>query len=140
MKVEQFEDIKRKRDELIDIQGFIQGTKYDNFNQSIDLLIEHGFILNQHIARTGQLMSECKKILHDARKKAYEAARETLQAKDRKYSPLLLKDYINDCCAVENELYELAERTNKACTHSHGLIITAVSALKAERFSSQFNN
>lgn len=128
------------KDELIDIMAFLQGTNYDQFNQSIDALIDHGFTLSQHIARTGQLMSEAKKMLHDARKQAYWDAELKLKKQGKDFSPMLVKDYINDCCGVENELYELAERTNKACTHHHGLIITAVSALKAERFSSQFSN
>jgi hypothetical protein len=119
------------KEELIKIMEKIITTSFSDVG-SIDLLIEHGFVLSQYIARTGQLMSEAKESLHKARKQAYKDAQDILKARERKYSPLLLKDYINDCCAEENALYELAERANRACTHSNDLVRTAISALKTE--------
>ncbi|HEU4903192.1 MAG TPA: hypothetical protein VFT06_10375 [Flavisolibacter sp.] len=125
--------------ELIEIMQLLTTTKFSDI-QSIDALIDHGFVVTAYIARTGQLMSEAKEQLHKARKTAYKASEGILKQAGRKYSPLLLKDYINDCCAEENALYELAERCNRACTHANDLIRTAISALKAERYSSQFPN
>jgi hypothetical protein len=127
------------KEELTKMMAMLETKNYSDV-QSIDALLEYGFELAQYIARSGQLMSEAKEMLHRARRAAYKEAEGILKAKDRKYSPLLLKDYINDCCAEQNALYELADRTNKACTHAHSLVITAVSALKAEMFSSKFSN
>jgi hypothetical protein len=123
--------------ELVEMLEKVITTSYIDV-QSIDKLLEYGFILTQYIARSGLLMSEAKEKLHRARKVAYKMAEDKLKDAGRKYSPLLLKDYINDCCADENALYELAERCNKACVHSNDLIRTAISALKSEMQLSNF--
>jgi hypothetical protein len=127
------------KEELLEIQELLQTTSYSDV-QSIDALIDHGFTLGQHIARTGQLMSEAKEKLHNKRKQAYLTAIASLGANQAKQlGTMIIKDYINDVCAEENALYELAERTNRACTHCQDFTRSAVSALKAEKFASQIN-
>lgn len=123
--------------ELTEIMEKIITTSYSDV-QSIDKLIDYGLILAQYNARTGQLMSEAKGKLHTARKVAYKAAEAKLKEAGKKFPVLLLKDYINDCCADENEVYELAERTNRATVHSMDMLRTAISSLKAERFAVSF--
>src|SRR5690349_11315738 len=125
------------KSELEAIMQTLMDTSYTDL-QSIDQLIDYGFNMVGWIARTGQLMSEAKEQLHRKRRDAYKLAMEMLKDRKPQPSPLLVKDYVNDCCAEENALYELAERTNRACTHANDLIRTAVSALKQERFSAQF--
>lgn len=128
--------------ELIEISAELQTTEFTKFSdvQSIDLLLEYGFKLQQYVARTGQLMSEAKEALHKERKQAYHDAELKLKKVGKDFSPMLLKDYINDCCAEANSLYELAERTNRACVHAGDLVRTAVSALKNEWNTSSYSN
>lgn len=125
------------KDELIGILNTIEGTNYSSV-QSIDLLLEYGFKLTQWIARSGELQAQYKVELHNKRRKAYLSVVASHESQAKKAGPMILKDYINDCCAEENGLYELAERTNRACTHANDLVRTAVSALKQERFSQGF--
>lgn len=126
------------KSELLAMMDTMEGTSYKDL-QTIDQLIEYGFTLVGWIARSGEIMAEAKEDLHKKRRQAYLNVIASLGSQEKKIGPMLIKDYINDCCAEENALYELAERTNRACTHGNDLIRTAVSALKAERFSSQFN-
>ncbi|MES2620212.1 MAG: hypothetical protein V4615_05100 [Bacteroidota bacterium] len=125
--------------ELTEIMEKIITTSYSDVG-SIELLLEYGFVLNQHIARTGQLMSEAKETLHRKRLTAYQLISSSPKTPGAKLSPMLLKEYVNDSCSVENGLYELAERANRAATHANDLVRTAISALKQERYSSQFQN
>jgi hypothetical protein len=127
------------KEELLEIQALIQTTSYNDV-QSIDALIEHGFKLGQHIARTGQLMSEAKEILHNKRRRAYLTAIASLGANQAKQlGTMIIKDFINDTCAEENALYELAERTNRAATHSQEFCRSAISALKQEKYAMTTN-
>jgi hypothetical protein len=128
------------KEELLEILTLLQTTSYADV-QSIDRLLEYGFILNQHIARTGQLMSEAKEMLHNKRRQAYLNVIASIGAQtEKKVGPMIIKDYINDCCAEQNSLYELAGRANSACTHANDLVRTAISALKQEAYASKFSN
>jgi len=113
------------------ILNTIEGTNYASV-QSMELLKEYGFQLQQWMAFSGEQMAIAREDLHNSRKKAYLNTVFNLGSQERKYAPSLIKDYINDCCARENAVYELADRANKACTHSINLIITCISALKEE--------
>lgn len=122
--------------EVLAILAAIESTSYKDV-QSIELLIDWGFTLTQWNARTAQLMAEAKELLHKKRKQAYHDAELKLKSVKKDYSPLLLKDYINDCCAEENGYYELCERANRATVHSNDLVRTAISALKQEYYQTQ---
>lgn len=119
------------------ILSSIESTSYKDV-QSIDLLIDWGFSLTQWNARTAQLMADAKEALHKARKQAYHDAQLKLQEVGKDYSPMLLKDYINDCCAAENGYYELCERANRATVHAGDMIRTAISALKNEYYANKY--
>jgi hypothetical protein len=125
------------KSELEAILSSIENTSFKDV-QSIDLLIEWGFSLTQWNARTGLLMSEAKELLHNARKQAYKDAQLKLQEVGKDYSPMLVKDYINDCCAKENAYYELCERANRATVHSGDMVRTAISALKQEFYANKY--
>jgi hypothetical protein len=128
-----------KQPMILAILTEIQSTSYSDV-QSIDALLEYGFRLTQHIAFSGEAMSEAKKALHDARRKAYLKVESSMTAQEKKWAPSLIKDYVNDCAANENAYYELCERCNRSATHSVDLIRTAVSALKTEMQTSNFQN
>jgi hypothetical protein len=102
--------------ELLGIMDTLQQTDYSDL-QSIDALLDYGFTMVGWIARTGQMMAEAKEDLHKKRKQAYLNVIASLGSQEKKIGPMLIKDYINDCCAEENSLYELAERANRAVTH-----------------------
>jgi len=127
----------KKQAEILAILTLLQSTTYADV-QSIDLLLEYGFQVTQHIAFSGEAMSEAKKLLHDARRKAYLKVEASMKAQDVKWAPSLVKDYVNDCCSEENAYYELCERCNRTATHTVDLVRTAISALKTEMQVSNF--
>lgn len=117
--------------ELQAMMDTMEGTSYKDL-QTIDQLIDYGFTMVGWIARSGEIMSQAKEELHKKRRQAYVDAVASLGSQSIKIGAMLIKDYINDCCAEENGLYELAERTNRAATHCNDLIRTAISALKQQ--------
>ncbi len=127
----------KKRTDILAILSSIESTNYSDV-QSIDLLLEYGFRLTQWVAFSGEAMAEAKQELHAARRNAYLKVESSLNAQQKKWSPMLAKDYVNDCCSAENAYYELCERANRAATHSVDLVRTAISALKAEMQTSNF--
>jgi len=127
----------QKQAEILGILTRIQDTSYSDV-QSIDALLDYGFELTQHIAFSGEAMSEAKKLLHDSRRKAYLRVEASMKAQEKKWAPSLIKDYVNDICADENAYYELCERCNRTATHSVDLVRTAISALKTEMITSNY--
>lgn len=128
-----------KKQELKAILNTIEQQEYSNIS-SIDVLLEYGFKLAQWIAFSGEAMAEAKERLHKARKAAYLKVEFSLNAQGKKWSPMLAKDYVNDCCYEENGYYELCERTNRTATHTLDLVRTAISALKTELQTMTFNS
>ena len=129
----------QKHSEILAIISSIESTSFSDV-QSIDVLLDFGFKLTSWLAFTGEAMSEAKKKLHDARRASYLKVEASLNAQQKKWSPMLAKDYVNDCCSNENAYYELCERCNRACTHTLDLVRTAISALKTELQLSNFQN
>ncbi|HQV56233.1 MAG TPA: hypothetical protein PLX17_11985 [Chitinophagaceae bacterium] len=111
----------------------MQSTSYADV-QSIDKLLEYGFQLQQHLAFSGEAMAEARENLHLAR----QLMTEKLLRSGQKMARSTFKDYVNDACAKEAGYYELAERCNRSCTHSLDFVRTAISALKAEMQSINF--
>jgi len=126
-----------KRPQIINILHSMQALNYSDM-QSIDLLLDFGFQMVQHIAFSGEAMSEAKEKLHAARKSAYLKIELSTKSQGKQWAPSLLKDYVNDTCSTENAYYELCERCNRAATHTLDIIRTAISALKAEMQSITF--
>ncbi|MGE9312842.1 hypothetical protein ACLOAU_14435 [Niabella sp. CJ426] len=123
-------------DQLKAILNTIEGTDYAS-KSSIDLLMEYGFQLKQWMAFSGEQMSIAKEELHRKKRQAMINLVASLDAQKIRLSPLLQKEYVNDCCHIEHGVYELADRCNKACSHSINLVITCISALKEEMKLSQ---
>lgn len=124
-------------DELSRILGEIQKTEYANV-QSIDLLLTYGFKMAQYMAYSGQQQALAKEALHKARRQGYVNLVASLGSQKKVIGPMLMKDYVNDQCAYEHKVLELAERANKAATHSIELCRTAISVLKQEMISMSF--
>ncbi len=127
-----------KQSEIQAILLKIQDTKYSDI-QSPEILLEYGFEMASYISFSGEAMAEAKKILHDARRMAYLKVEGSLIAQDRKWSVSLMKNYVDDLCAKENEYFLLCDRCNSACIHTLDLIRSAISYLKSERFASGFS-
>ncbi len=127
-----------KRSEIQAILTEIQDTTYADV-QSPDILLEYGFKLASYLSFSGEAMAEAKKILHDARRAAYLKVEGSTQAQARKWNVTLIKNYVDDSCANENEYYTLCDRCNSACVHTLDLIRSAISYLKSERFAAGFS-
>lgn len=109
----------------------IEGTGFDQV-QSINLLMDWGFKLQQWMAFAGSQQAECKRVLHVARRQALVNLVASLKANGANMAISLQKEYVNDLCAEENYNYELAERTCRACVHALDFVRTCISCLKSE--------
>jgi hypothetical protein len=109
----------------------IEGTSFADV-QSINLLMDWGFKLQQWMAFAGSQQAECKRLLHEARRQAMVNLVASLKANGADLAISLQKDYVNDLCAQENYQYELAERCSRACVHALDLARTCLSTLKTE--------
>lgn len=118
-------------DMLKAILDTIEGTDYKNV-ESPSLLMEYGFKLQQWMAYSGSQMAEAKKALHEARRAAMINLIASLKANGATLGAALQKDYVNDLCAEENSVYELAGRVNSSCIHALDFVRSCLSTLKAE--------
>lgn len=109
----------------------IEGTGFDQV-QSINLLMDWGFKLQQWMAFSGSQQAECKRALHDARRQAMVNLVASLKANGATLAPSLQKDYVNDLCGQESQHYELAERCCRTCVHALDFVRTCISTLKTE--------
>lgn len=117
--------------ELQAVLDTIEGTGFQDV-QSLNLLMEWGFKLQQWMAFAGSQQAEAKKLLHDARRKAMVTLIASLRANGADLAPSLQKEYVNDVCSQENYHFELAERCNRCCVHALDLVRTCISTLKIE--------
>lgn len=109
----------------------IEGTSFNSVD-SATLLMEWGFKLQQWMAFSGQQVAECKEDLHTSRKKAMINMIATLAANGAEMAVSLQKVYVDDLCAKENMLYELAGRCNSSCIHALDFVRSCLSTLKTE--------
>lgn len=123
-------------DQLRAILNTIEATAYSDV-QSVDLLMEFGFKLQQWMAFSSEQMAIAKEQLHNMRRQKMINLAGNLKANGAALSATLQKDYINDCCATENAVYELASRTNSSCIHAIDLVRSCISCLKEEIKMSQ---
>lgn len=117
--------------QLQEILERIESTSYEN-TQSITLLMDWGFKLQQWMAFSGSQQALCKKALHNARKQAMVNLVASLKANGAEMAISLQKDFVNDTCSEENYNLELAERCNRACVHSLDFTRSCLSTLKTE--------
>jgi hypothetical protein len=126
-------------EELTKILATMQETDFASV-QSMDLLREYGFSLKGWMAFSAEQQAIAKENLHLARRQAMINLAGSLKANGVALSATLQKEWVNDSCSKENYAYELAERTNKACSAAIGLVITCLSGLKEELKMESFTN
>lgn len=113
------------------IMDTVEGTNYSAVSSPAQLM-EFAFKLQQWMAFSGTQMAECKKQLHESRRKAMVNLIASLKANGAVLAASLQKDYVNDLCAEENMVYELASRCNSTCIHAIDMVRSCLSTLKAE--------
>lgn len=109
----------------------IEGTDFDQV-QSITLLMDWGFKLQQWMAFAGSQQAACKRALHDGRRQAMVNLVASLKANGAEMAISLQKQYVDDLCGEENYNYELAQRACRACVHSLDFARSSLSTLKTE--------
>ena len=128
-----------KKADIKAILEAISQTHYKDVNNAV-VLLEYGFELTGWIAFSGECVAEAKEILHRARKQAFIDLVASLGAQQKKIGAMLMKDYCNDVCAEENAYLALCERANAAATHASDLVRSALSYLKTEMATVNYNN
>jgi hypothetical protein len=128
-----------KKADIVAILEAISNTHYSDVNNPT-VLLEYGFELTGFIAFSGECVAEAKEMLHKARKQAYINLVASLGAHEKKIGVMLMKDYCNDLCAEENAYLALCERANAAATHASDLVRSALSYLKTEMATINYNN
>lgn len=118
----------------IALQGILDTIEGTTFNevQSVNLLMDWGFKLQQWMAFSGSQQAESKRALHNARRQAMVNLVASLKANGADMAISLQKQYVDDLCAEENYNHELAERCSRTCVHSLDFIRTCISTLKTE--------
>ncbi len=107
-------------------------NEFDNSGeiQSIDVLIQRLDAINSSLAWSGEQMAISKKLLNEAKVKAYHKLQVSSASQEKYYAPSLAKDYIAAQCYIENYNYDLAERFTRSLVHISQNLVTAISALK----------
>ena len=101
--------------------------------QSIDMLIQKLNVINAQMAFGGEQMAISKKLFNDAKLKAYTMLQDFYKTvPDKKFSPLLAKDFVSSQCSTESYNYDLAERYVRALVHISSNIVTSISGLKEQ--------
>lgn len=114
------------------IQQHIEDAKYSDFDSSPTLIYNEIVSLNAWKSFTGKLMAEAKKELLEAKESAYYKILAEDDKIAKKLATSLLKDYISTKAANLQYQYDLAERTNSACSYSMEGMRSILSALKQE--------
>lgn len=117
--------------ELQSILDTIEGTRYDDV-QSVNLLMDWGFKLQQWMAFSGSQKAIATRLLHEARRKAMVNLVASLKANNAEMAISLQKSYVDDLCAEENYNLDLADRCNRSCVHSLDFVRSCLSTLKTE--------
>lgn len=125
---------------LIAIQQHIEDSKYSDFDSSPTLIYNEIVSLNAWKSFTGKLMAESKRELLEAKEAAYNKVLAQGDKTAKVLATSLLKDYISTKAAQLQYEYELAERTNSACSYSMEGMRSILSALKQEMSTLQYQS
>jgi hypothetical protein len=110
-------------------------------SQSIAWLIDHMGVLCKSLAFVGGQMALSKRILNQAKSKAYESLMVSSVANSEYFAPSLAKDYIAAKVCEAQYNYDIAERCSRVLVHTIDALRTCISALKVEaQYSSYGNN
>ena len=110
-------------------------NEFDNVDtiQSIDDLIQKLNLINSTLAWCNEQMAIAKYNYNEAKVKAYlNLQASDLANNDRKFSPLLAKDYVASLCKNEAYCFDLTERFSRSLVHIADNIRTCISALKEQ--------
>ncbi len=109
-------------------------NEFDNSGeiQSIDVLIQRLDAINSSLAWSGEQMAISKKLLNEAKVKAYHKLQLSGASQGKQYPVSLAKDYISAQCGAENYNFDMCERFTRALVHIGDNLRTAVSALKEQ--------
>jgi len=122
------------------IQQHIEDAKYSDFDSSPTLIYNEIVSLNAWKSFTGKLMAESKRELLEAKEAAYNKILTSGDKTSKTLATSLLKDYISTKAANLQYEYDLAERTNSACSHSMEGMRSILSALKQEMSSNMYQS
>ena len=124
-------------DRLIACMEYLEqnAEKYEK-QQSIDSLIYDVGILIKSLAFCNGQMVASKRILLDAKARAYQ---QMVNGKNPiSNSPMLAKDYVASLVAEEQMQYDLAERASRTISRTIEALQTCISALKVEYQATSF--
>lgn len=107
--------------------------------QSVDLLIHKLDMLCNALPFVNSQMALTKKLLNEAKVKAYHRLQTSSAAQQKYYAPSLAKDYISAQCGDEQYHYDMCERCSRTIVHIIDAMRTAISALKQESIISQYS-
>lgn len=100
--------------------------------KDLDEMKRKGAELIGCLSRSAVLVADANRIYNDAKVRAYHRLKATSEASKSYYSPMLAKDYVAALCANEQRAADLAERINKAITHTIEFLRSAMSAEKTQ--------
>lgn len=106
--------------------------------QSTDILIDKLDLLCSTLPFVNNQMAITKKLLNEAKVKAYHKLQCSSAAQQDYYAPSLAKDYISAQVAKEAYAYDLCERCSRTIIHIMDSLRTMISALKQESIVSQY--
>lgn len=109
-----------------------------NKEQSIDNLIDLGGQISSWIAFSGDMMSNTKRLWRKEIARAYESYVFSKAAQNLVISPSMATKYAEAKSGDWEADYELCERVNRTLTHTLEFLRTVISALKQEKYSSNF--
>lgn len=97
---------------------------------SLMAMREKGTILVAYLARSASIMAEAKKLNDQEKARQYRILYPLIQRRDSKLTPMMVKDYVEAQCWEHGEILTLAERINRAITHTLDFIRSCMSAEK----------
>jgi|APCry1669191515_1035360.scaffolds.fasta_scaffold113681_1 hypothetical protein len=107
--------------------------------QSVDSLIHKLDLLCNALPFVNSQMAVTKRLLNEAKVRAYNKLTMSSHAQQKYYAPSLAKDYVAAQCSDEQYAYDMCERCSRTIVHVIDAMRTAISALKTEMTISQYS-
>lgn len=107
-------------------------------SQSIAWLIDQMGMLCKSLAFVNNQMAVAKKILNKKKVSSYNNLICSSLANNEFFSPSIVKDYISAKIEQEQYDYDICERASRTVLHTIDALRTAISALKIEAQTTQY--
>jgi hypothetical protein len=107
--------------------------------QSIDTLIDKVNLLCNALPFINGQMALAKKLLNEAKVKAYYDLITSSTANEKYFSPSLGRDFVAAKCSKEAYGFDVAERCSRTIVHLIDALRTCISALKEEKITSRYS-